>query len=311
MIYYIYALIFIVLLFFALIYYCYRLVFAVTKKQTEKGFELPEFKGLGDYMNGLIEKAAKLSYEDVYTTSFDGLRLHARLYKGEENAPVQILFHGYKGSAMRDFCGGLQLSVKCGCTTILVDQRAHGESEGKALSFGILERRDCVSWANFAAEKFGTDVPIILTGISMGASTVMMASSLKFNANVVGIIADCGYTSPKDIICDVIKNMRLPVKTVYALIKLGARLFGGFNLEECDTQGALSQTDIPVLFIHGEADSFVPCDMTRASYAACTSDKQIMTVEGAGHGLSYMVAGTAYHDLVSNFIKDKTAKKEC
>lgn len=149
----------------------------------------------------MIRDTLSIPYEDVFITSFDGLRLHAKFYAASERkAPVQIMFHGYKSSAERDFCGGLREGIDGGFNVLLVDQRAHGESEGKYLTFGVNERFDCLSWASYAAERFGNDVKIYLYGISMGAATVLMASALPLPKSVSGIVADCGYTSPKDII---------------------------------------------------------------------------------------------------------------
>ena len=127
----------------------------------------------------MIRDALSVPYEDVFITSFDGLRLHAKFYAAPDpKAPVQIMFHGYKSAAERDFCGGLREGIDGGFNVLLVDQRAHGESEGKYLTFGVNERFDCLSWANYAAERFGRDVKIYLYGISMGAATVLMASAL-------------------------------------------------------------------------------------------------------------------------------------
>ena len=118
----------------------------------------------------MIRDTLSIPYEDVFITSFDGLRLHAKFYAASERkAPVQIMFHGYKSSAERDFCGGLREGIDGGFNVLLVDQRAHGESEGKYLTFGVNERFDCLSWASYAAERFGNDVKIYLYGISMGA----------------------------------------------------------------------------------------------------------------------------------------------
>lgn len=134
----------------------------------------------------MIRDTLSIPYEDVFITSFDGLRLHAKFYAASERkAPVQIMFHGYKSSAERDFCGGLREGIDGGFNVLLVDQRAHGESEGKYLTFGVNERFDCLSWASYAAERFGNDVKIYLYGISMGAATVLMASAQGSSAALI------------------------------------------------------------------------------------------------------------------------------
>lgn len=253
----------------------------------------------------MIRDTLSIPYEDVFITSFDGLRLHAKFYAASERkAPVQIMFHGYKSSAERDFCGGLREGIDGGFNVLLVDQRAHGESEGKYLTFGVNERFDCLSWASYAAERFGNDVKIYLYGISMGASTVLMASALPLPKSVSGIVADCGYTSPKAIICSVLRDHHVPAAPVYAVAKLGARLFCGFDLDSASASDALSRSHIPVLFIHGDDDRFVPCRMSRENFEASAAEhKKLLIVHNAGHGLSYMLDRPAYLSALHSFLE--------
>lgn len=252
----------------------------------------------------MIRDTLSIPYEDVFITSFDGLRLHAKFYAASERkAPVQIMFHGYKSSAERDFCGGLREGIDGGFNMLLVDQRAHGESEGKYLTFGVNERFDCLSWASYAAERFGNDVKIYLYGISMGASTVLMASALPLPKSVSGIVADCGYTSPKAIICSVLRDHHVPAAPVYAVAKLGARLFCGFDLDSASAPDALRRSHIPVLFIHGDDDRFVPCRMSRENFEASAAEhKKLLIVHNAGHGLSYMLDRPAYLSALHEFL---------
>lgn len=253
----------------------------------------------------MIRDTLSIPYEDVFITSFDGLRLHAKFYAASERkAPVQIMFHGYKSSAERDFCGGLREGIDGGFNVLLVDQRAHGESEGKYLTFGVNERFDCLSWASYAAERFGNDVKIYLYGISMGAATVLMASALPLPKSVSGIVADCGYTSPKDIIFSVLRDHHVPAAPVYAVAHLGARLFCGFDLDSASAPDALRRSHIPVLFIHGDDDRFVPCRMSRENFEASAAEhKKLLIVHNAGHGLSYMLDRPAYLSSLHSFLE--------
>ena len=139
----------------------------------------------------------------------------------------------------------------------------------------------------FAIEHLGKDIKIILTGISMGAATVMMAAGEKLPPNVVGILADCGYTSAKEIMFHVMRGMKLPPKLCYPFVKLGAKIFGHFDLDENSPIEAMKRCTLPVIFFHGEADDFVPCSMSREIFEICTSRKRLVTIPGAGHGLSY------------------------
>jgi fermentation-respiration switch protein FrsA (DUF1100 family) len=169
------------------------------------------------------------------------------------------------------------------------------------ITFGIKEHKDCLYWVDFMVKHFGPDVKIILTGISMGASTVLMAAGNDLPKNVIGVLADCGYNSAKDIIKKVIKDMHLPVNIGYFFVKLGARLFGHFDLDETSAREVLKNSRVPVIFFHGEDDDFVPCRMSLENYEACASRKKLVTIPGAGHGLSYPVAPERYLAELADF----------
>ncbi|NLT39702.1 MAG: alpha/beta hydrolase [Clostridiales bacterium] len=251
----------------------------------------------------LVDEQASRPYEPVGIISRDGLRLFGKYYHNADGAPLQIMFHGYRSSADRNFCGGMKLCLELGCNALLVDQRAHGQSEGRTLTLGIKERYDCCDWVDYAVKRFGSDVKIILSGISMGAATVLMASDLLPD-NVVGIIADSGYTSPEAIVKKVLRDNKLPVRSSYLLVRLAAKIFGRFDTRESRAVDSLSRSKIPVLLIHGEADRFVPCSMALENYNACAGKKRIFTVPGAGHGLSYFGDTAGYSRVVREFVAD-------
>ena len=250
-----------------------------------------------------MEQLKEITAEDVFINSFDGLKLHGRYYHVKDGAPLDIQFHGYNGNAMRDFCGGNKISRESGHNSLLIDQRAHGMSRGKTISFGINERKDCLSWVRYAVERFGEDTEIVLSGVSMGAATVLMASDLGLPKNVKAIVADCGYSSPKAIINKVMRDSGLPDKLMYPFVWLGAMVFGKFNLTESSAVSAVSESDVPILIIHGGADDFVPCYMAEEIYKACRSEKKLLIVPGAGHGMSYLVDKDLYEKTVKDFIK--------
>ena len=194
------------------------------------------------------------------------------------------------------------MALEMGHSVLLVDQRSHGQSSGGTITFGIKERRDVLSWLNYVNERVGTNTPAFLWGISMGAATVLMAADQKLPGNVAGILADCPYSSPKAIIKKVCEeDLHLSATFMYPFIRLSARLFGGFNLEESSAPEAVKSTHIPILLIHGEADFFVPCRMSREIKEACPSIT-LLTVPEAGHGLAYMVAPDKYKEAVRSFI---------
>lgn len=272
---------------------CYLMVFHSPKRRVlgPDEYEIPEGDIYEVYREDMVawtKSIRAMKHEDVEITSFDGLTLRGKYYEHNPDSPLEILFHGYKGNAERDLCGAVERAFAVNRNALIVDHRASGRSDGHVISFGVNERRDCLGWIDFAIKKFGPDVKIVITGISMGAATVMMAAGEDLPENVISILADCGYTSPKEIICKVVKDMKLPVKLLYPFIRLGAWLYGRFDLEEASPIEAMKKCTVPIVFVHGDADDFVPYDMSARLYDVCTSEKKrLITVKGAGHGLAY------------------------
>ena len=280
-------------------YICFYLAFYVSekKKKQKKALTLPDseiYTPYRDVMETWLKEAQALPHEEVSIRSFDGLTLCGKYYEHRPGAPLELLFHGYRSTVERDLSGGIERCFRLGRNVLLVSQRGSGNSDGNVITFGINERKDCLSWVHFAIERFGADTEIILGGISMGAATVTMASAMPLPENVLGVVADCGYSSPKEIIQDTIRKIGLPVKIFYPFVKLGAKIYGRFDLEETTPEEAVKHSRVPILFIHGESDDFVPCEMSRRNYAACTSLKKLYTVPKAGHGLCYPVDRDKY-----------------
>ena len=244
--------------------------------------------------------------ETVCVTSFDGLKLVGTYLPCENARGTLICFHGWRGGPVSDFGYSLQLYHRLGLNVLLVHQRAQGKSEGRHMTFGVRERRDVHTWVKWHTERFGRDVPIVLAGLSMGATTVLMACGEPFDGNVRGVVADCGFTSPKEIFRAVCRSIRLPPKLFMPVVGLIIRCTAGFGLNEYSTLTAMRKTTLPVLFIHGEADSFVPCEMTKRSYKACASaDKTLLLVPGAKHGQSFPVAPERCTEAIAAFL-DRT-----
>ena len=295
-----------VVIVFGISYFAYCFAFRAPRRVADSEYSMPKGEQYEDKRPGIskaIEEMLARPYESVTITSFDGKKLFARYYHVADGAPVQIMFHGYKSSAILDFSGGSNLAVKMGHNCLVVDQRSHGKSEGHIITFGIKERKDCLSWIHYARVRFGQDVSIILVGLSMGAATVLMAADQELPANVKGIIADCPYSSPKAIIQKVCKDIHFPPKFMYPFIRLGAFLFGHFQLEESSPVTAVQQAHIPLLLIHGEDDRFVPCEMSAEIQKACASPVTRITIPGAGHGLCYLVAPEKYEAAILRFMK--------
>ena len=290
-------------------YICFSMVFKTPKRKVLNAgeYDFPPGEIYEPYypqMKIWTDSIRSMKRELFEIKSFDGLALHGYYYEFSPDSPLELIFHGYSGNAERDLSGGVDRCFALGRSCILIDQRGAGMSEGKVCSFGINERRDCLSWIEFASQKFGKKRPLIIGGISMGAATVMMASGENLPENVVCVMADCGYSSQKDIICKVVKEMKLPVKLIYPFIKLGASTFGGFDLEETTPIEAVAKSKTPIVFIHGDNDDFVPHSMSVDCFNASSAPKKLVTIEGAGHGLAFPANQEKYVESLRDFANE-------
>ncbi|MBE6798468.1 MAG: alpha/beta hydrolase [Ruminococcaceae bacterium] len=255
-----------------------------------------------------IEKVSEaiklLPTETVKVDSYDGLQLTGHLYKAKDQKRVIIAMHGWRSSWEMDFGAAVKFYNEQGCTVIYADQRGQNDSDGEYIGFGILERYDCEKWAEYAVSRFGTEVPIYLLGVSMGAATVLMASGLELPEQVKGIIADCGFTSPKAIWQHIVdNNLKLHSKLSYPIINRIVKRVASFEGDEYSTLDAMEVNTRPILFIHGSDDNFVPLKMSVDNYLACKAKKDMLIVPGAGHGMSYITDSGAYERAVRRFLK--------
>ena len=243
-----------------------------------------------DHIYDGVELLKGAKTETVYIEAFDGLKLAALCLPAENPRATVILMHGFRSSPYWDFAGIVRKYSGMGFNLLIPYQRAHGKSEGKYITFGVKERRDLHSWIEWAIDRFGEKEKIVVDGMSMGSATVLMASELGYPDNVKGIIADCGYTSPYDIVVKVMRsNMHLPKYPFIWMFGAMCRVFAGFSLKECSATDAMKVNDKPVLFAHGEADDFVPYSMTTQNYDACVAEKILLSVPEAGHGMCYLM----------------------
>ena len=248
-----------------------------------------------------IEYLDSLKSERVYTKSFDNLKLAASYYNNNSDTTI-LLFHGYRSDGRFDFACAVKFYIELGLNVLVVDQRANGESEGRLITFGIKERRDVITWTDFINQKYAPR-NIFLSGVSMGATTVMMAANLQLPQNVKGIIADCGFTAAPDIIKKVaLQAFKINASPILPVLNVMCKLFGNFSLYETTTVKALKESDIPIFFIHGKKDGFVPCEMTEESYKAAEAEKYICLVDDADHGISFLVDTDNIQKQITEFV---------
>lgn len=251
-----------------------------------------------------------MPFETVYIRSFDKLRLAAEFLTAPDAKGTVILAHGYRSSAEYDFSCAMQYYYEKGYNLLLVHQRAHGLSEGEYITYGVKESRDITDWARWTEGHIGEDKDIFLAGVSMGATTVLMASGLDLPSNVRGIIADCGFTSPRDIFKYIMKkNYHAPSFPLVNMAERVSKKKAGFGFKDADTRKALARNNrIPVLFVHGGGDEFVPIWMTIENYEACNADKEILLVEGAEHAMSYLTDREAYTEALDEFFAEHASR---
>ena len=286
-------------------YITYRICFYSPPRRHNDPYEPlkgKQYTAVGETIFKVTSIMERYPFEDVAITAHDGIPLRGRYYHFVDGAPLMILCHGYRSSLLRDCCGGHALSRKLGFNVLAIHQRCHGESGGRTITFGIKERHDLLVWIRWANERFGDKTPIILSGLSMGAATVLMGIELGYPNNVVCVMADSPYSAPADIILKVCQDMRYPPRLCYPFICLGALLYGHFKLDACTARESVRHAKVPVLLIHGEDDRLVPVEMSRDIQSSCAAPCDLHTFPGAGHGLCYMVDPLHYERAVFDFL---------
>lgn len=237
--------------------------------------------------------------EKAVIESRDGLKLKGYYLEAENPKRIAALFHGWRGSWGHDFGPCIRWLYEEGTSLLLVDQRAQGESEGRYMGFGVLEREDCHAWMDWLIKRNQGGLPVYLYGVSMGAATVLMAAGEELPGDVKGIIADCGFTSPYEMVYRFGKmNFKLTEHPVMDQLNWLFKRRAGYGLKEYSTLEAMGHCRVPVLFIHGKADTFVPYEMTVRNYEACTAQKKLLLVEGADHCMSYLKDEEAYKEAL-------------
>lgn len=241
----------------------------------------------------------------LHITSFDGLTLSAKLYENPEAQGVLVACHGFRSTGVNDFAAVAPFYWQLGFTILLIDQRACGDSEGRCITYGVRERRDAQDWCRLMAERY-PDLPILLAGISLGGATVLMAAD-ELPKAVWAIVSDCGFCSPyqqMEYVAQRTVNFPAGVAAVLFGVNVWCRLLAHFRLKEWSAQQALYKTDIPVLFIHGQADKLVPYRCTKANKAACAGPAELFAVADAGHAMAIAADPEGYYQAVTDFLDE-------
>lgn len=248
------------------------------------------------------EKLSKRENETIEITSHDGIKLIGHWVPCKSARRIILAMHGWRSTWYSDFGLISDFLEKNDCSVLFAEQRAQNNSGGDYMGFGLIERYDCLDWINWIIEHCNSDLPIYLDGVSMGATTVLMASALDLPKSVHGIVADCGFTSPDDIWKHVAnKNLHIPYGIRRGMANNLCKKKIQYGPQDYSTVKALQNTSIPVLFIHGTEDRFVPVDMTYENYKTCISPKKLFVVPGADHCMSYFIDKEGYESAVKEF----------
>ena len=273
--------------------------------------QLRRLQGYGHIVREGVAWLKSQALEEVEITSFDGLRLRGWFLPAENARCTAILMHGYRSEYLWDFAGVYRLLHEYGCNLLVPYERAQGRSQGRFITMGVREKRDCADWARYIRERLGGELPIVLQGMSMGATTVMLAAGEPLPENVKGIVADCGYTTPWAEFAHVLySRTRLQAHPILDGVELLSRIFAGFGFRDTSTLEALGKSRLPLLLIHGEADHFVPTRFSRENYAASASpDKTLLLVPDAAHGCSFLVEPERCRQALEAFYDRVTASR--
>ena len=311
MIFVIIIIVVILLLCLAVGYYVFNSVFLYGNKahksepdpdyiDSEKDLMRPTAKRLYAYQAPLIKAFNELSFEEVTIRSFDNLTLYGYLLRGNKKEVV-ICVHGYKSAMEFDYCDKVKIYQDRGSTVLLLNDRAHGKSEGDYLGFSEHDKRDVARWVDFINDIY-PDAKIYLHGVSMGGATVIHCANMNLK-NVCGIIDDCGFDSIVNISKYLMKDIyHLSYFPFGDLAWMWSVIITGISFNTSMGEECVRNSSVPILFIHGKEDHYVPCRMSEMMYEACTTPKELHIIENCGHAASYMMAPKEYTDAVNRLL---------
>lgn len=254
-------------------------------------------ENLNDAQKWLEEKS---NYSDKYIESYDKLQLHSYVVTQNSNKWA-IVVHGYGGSG-KLMSDKSKYFYDMGYNVLIPDLRGHGKSEGDYIGMGWKDRLDIISWINFIIKE-NPNAEIVLHGTSMGAATVLMTSGENLPSNVKAIVADCAYTSAWDEFSYQLETyLKVPSSYILNVTNMVTKLKAGYSLKEASALECVKKATVPILFIHGDKDKFVPYSMMDKLYDATSSPKEKLTIDGGEHANSDLVSPFLYWLTVEDFL---------
>ncbi|MFC4559082.1 alpha/beta hydrolase [Virgibacillus kekensis] len=247
---------------------------------------------------------ANQDFDEWTMTSYDGIKLKGYFLEAKEPTnKVVVLAHGYLGDAQDMGLYGQYYYEQFGYNIFMADARGHAASGGDYIGFGWHDRLDYIDWINRIVEKYGKDTEIVLHGVSMGAATVLMSAGEELPSNVKAIVADSPYTSVEGMFSYQMDRMyNIPSFPVLPSTSIVSKLQAGYSFTEASALEQVKKAEVPILYIHGNADTFVPTKMAKVLYKNTQSEAELMIVDGAGHGEAFVTEKEKYVERLKTFL---------
>lgn len=299
----------------AVVFLLTGMMYMSTIKRNKDGKASEPFINNKSYTASPIKQLAKqgkeymqsTTKEEITITSFDNTKLVGYYFPAPgKTDKILIGMHGFKSSPYNGYSPFIKFYHSLGYSLIIPYQRAHGKSEGKYVTMGVKERLDCLCWVNYAVDRFGSDLEILLHGVSMGGATVCAVSGENLPPQVKGIISDCAYSSLTDEVTHQLKTaIKLPKFPFLKYCELIAKTFADFDYTSYTPVDQVKKAKVPMLFVHGKEDNIVPVNCCKKLYENCASKKQILLVENANHAESFAVENELYKKTIIDFFNIK------
>ena len=286
----------------------YMLGYSLTPKDN-KGKDIP---GSYEYMHSkypfitpwLDSLQTTGALRDTFIINRKGRQLHAMFASAAKPTDkTAVIVHGYTDNAIRMLMIGYLYNKDLNYNILLPDLQDNGLSEGPAIQMGWKDRLDVLNWMNIANDIFGKRTQMVVHGISMGAATTMMVSGEAQQPFVKCFVEDCGYTSVWDEFSFQLKDMfGLPEFPLMYTTSWLCNAKYGWNFQEASSLEQVKKCSLPMFFIHGDADTYVPTRMVYPLYEAKSEPKELWIVPGATHAMSYKDYPQEYTERVKKFV---------
>lgn len=245
------------------------------------------------------DRMASMPHDRLSLKSEDGLTLRARYYPNGASKRVAVTVHGWRSAPWWDYGGTFEMLYNAGYAVLAISQRALFESDGRYVTYGVREQKDLRDWISLLLKRYGDDLSIALFGVSMGATTVLLATGERLPKQVKCAVSDCAFTDAASLFRTTAKGW-LPISRL--CVDLVLRLHCGVSYFRSNAVKAVAGSVTPTFFIHGDADEVVPYPMMEKLYRACAAPKECRTVPGALHGEAYATDPEGYAAHILPFL---------